>query len=67
MSSTEAEFSAACNAAKSILYVYSILDELEVLQHHDTTLFIDNNGALMMGNAQQPTRRTHHMDINKLQ
>jgi dUTP pyrophosphatase len=65
MSSTEAEFSAACDAAKSILYVRSILEELEVSQHHATTLFIDNNGALMMGNAQQPTRRTRHMDIKK--
>lgn len=65
MSSTEAEFSAACDAAKSILYVRSILDELGIEQHHATTLFIDNNGALMMGNAQQPTRRTRHMDIKK--
>ena len=31
-----------------------------------TPLYIDNNGALMMGNAQQPTRRTKHMDIRKL-
>ena len=51
MSSTEAEFSAACDAAKSILYVRSILEELQVSQHHATTLFIDNNGALMMGNG----------------
>ena len=65
MSSTEAEFSAACEAAKSILYIRSILDELGVQQYHATTLFIDNNGALMMGNAQQPTRRTRHMDIKK--
>jgi dUTP pyrophosphatase len=65
MSSTEAEFSAACDAAKSILYVRSILEELNVSQQHATTLFIDNNGALMMGNAQQPTRRTRHMDIKK--
>lgn len=65
MRSTEAEFTAACDAAKSILYVRSILDELNVTQIHATTLFIDNNGALMMGNAQQPTRRTRHMDIKK--
>jgi hypothetical protein len=30
-----------------------------------TILFIDNNGALMMGNAQQPTRRTRHLDLKK--
>ena len=57
-SSTEAEFTAACKAGKSILYVRSILDEIGLSQDEATPLFIDNNGALMMGNAQQPTRRT---------
>jgi uncharacterized protein Yka (UPF0111/DUF47 family) len=28
-------------------------------------LYEDNNGALMMANAQQPTQRTSHMDIKK--
>ena len=32
-------------------------------QDSATPLFIDNNGALFMGNAQQPTRRTKHMDL----
>ena len=63
MSSTEAEFTAACDAGKAILYVRSILNEIGVDQNEATTLFIDNNGALLMGNAQQPTRRTRHMDI----
>ena len=31
-------------------------------QHHATTLFEDNQGALMMATAQKPTRRTKHMD-----
>ena len=63
MSSTKAEFTAACDAAKAILYIRSILDEINVPQDEATTLFIDNNGALLMANAQQPTRRTCHMDI----
>ena len=63
LSSTEAEFTAACDAGKAILYVRSILDEIGIPQDEATTLFIDNNGALLMGNAQQPTRRTRHMDI----
>jgi hypothetical protein len=62
---TEAEFTAACDAGKAILYVHSILDEINIPQNNATTLFIDNNGALMMGNAQQPTRRTRHMDLKK--
>ncbi len=63
LSSTEAEFTAACDAGKAILYIRSILNEIGVPQNEATTLFIDNNGALLMGNAQQPTRRTRHMDI----
>ena len=65
LSTTEAEFTAACDAGKAILYVRSILDEINLPQDQATTLFIDNNGALMMGNAQQPTRRTRHMELKK--
>lgn len=61
LSSTEAEFTAACDAGKAILYVRSILDEINIPQHEATALYIDNNGALMMGNAQKPTPRTRHM------
>jgi hypothetical protein len=64
-SMTEAEFTAACDAGKAILYVCSILDEINMPQDMATTLYIDNNGALLMGNAQQSTRRTWHMDIKK--
>jgi hypothetical protein len=62
---TEAEFTAACDAGKAILYVRSILNEINMPQDAATILFIDNNGALMMGNAQQPTRRTRHLDLKK--
>jgi deoxyuridine 5'-triphosphate nucleotidohydrolase len=65
LSTTEAEFTAACDAGKSILYVRSILDEIKLPQEAATTLYIDNNGALMMGNAQQPTRRTRHIELKK--
>lgn len=62
-SSCEAEFTAACEAAKSICYVRSILDEINIPQTDATTLFIDNQGALLMADAQQPTKRTRHIDI----
>ena len=64
-SSTEAEFTAACDAGKMILFFRSILEDLGYEQTHATVLYEDNNGALMMANAQQPTRRTRHMDIKK--
>ena len=63
MSSTEAEFTAAAEAGKYILYVRSILDQLGIPQDEATTLYEDNQGALLMANAQQPTKRTRHMDI----
>ena len=65
LSTTEAEFTAACDAGKAILYVRSILDEINMPQDEATALYIDNNGALLMGNAQQPTRRTRHMELKK--
>ena len=63
LSSTESEFAAACDAGKAILYVRSILDEINMPQHEATVLYIDNRGALLMANAQQPTRRTRHVSM----
>jgi len=53
-SSTEAEFTAACDAGKMILFFRSILDDLGYEQA-DATVLYEDNGALMMANAQQPT------------
>ncbi len=64
-SSTEAEFTAACDAGKLILYFRSLLQDAGIEQQHATILYEDNNGALLMANAQQPTRCTRHMDIKK--
>lgn len=65
LSSTEAEFTAACDVGRAILYVRSILDQINLPQDNATPIFIDNNGAMLMANAQQPTRRTRHMDMRK--
>ncbi len=63
LSSTEAEFIAACEAAKVILYVRSIMEDLGIDQLQATTLYEDNQGALLMVNAGQPTKRTRHMEV----
>ncbi len=62
-STSEAEFIAAAEAGKQILYLRSILSELGLPQSHATVLLEDNQGALLMANAQKPTKRTRHMDI----
>ncbi len=38
---------------------------MNISQPDATILYEDNNGALLMANAQQPTRHTRHMDIKK--
>ena len=63
LSSTEAEFVAACDAGKQILYLRSILTELGYPQELPTVLYEDNMGALHMANAARPTKRTRHMDF----
>ena len=62
-SSTEAEFVAACDTAKMILFYRSLMEDIGLPQNDATVLFEDNNGALLMANAQQPTKRTRHIDI----
>ena len=63
LSSTEAEFVAASDTGKSILYIRSLLKELGYLPPTSTPLLVDNRGALHMVEAQAPTKRTRHVDI----
>ena len=63
LSSTEAEFMAACDAGRMCLFIRSILWDLDIPQEAATTVYEDNNGCTSMGNAQKPTARTRHIDI----
>jgi hypothetical protein len=65
LSSTEAEFAAAADAGKAALYLRSILNELGVEQLLPTVIYEDNNGARLMTNAQQPTRRMRHVELKQ--
>jgi hypothetical protein len=62
-SSTEAKFMAACNVGKMILFVQSILWDLNVPLEAPTLLYKDNDGCTAMGNAQKLTPQTHHINI----
>jgi hypothetical protein len=62
-SSTEAEFVAAYDTGKMILYIRSVLWDLDIPQVAATVLYEDNNACTGMGNAQQPTPCTRHIDI----
>ena len=62
-SSTEAEFMAAYDTGKMILFIRSVLWDLGIPQEAATVLYEDNDACTAMGNAQKPTPRTRHMDI----
>jgi hypothetical protein len=63
LSSTEAEFVAACDTAKLVLYFRSLINELDIPQDETTIIYEDNCGALLMVEAQQPTKNSRHIDI----
>jgi hypothetical protein len=61
--STESEFMAAYELGKMLLYVHSILWDLNVPQEAASRLYKDNDACTAMANAQKPTSHTRHMDI----
>ena len=63
LSSTEAEFVAASETGKMILYLRSLLHDLGYGIPEPTGLYIDNSGTTFMIGAQAPTKRTRHIDI----
>jgi hypothetical protein len=64
-SSTEAEFGFMTDAGKAALYIRSIMEELQLEQILPTQIAVDNRGAQRMTNAQQPTKRTRHVDMKE--
>ena len=62
-SSTEAEFIAAVQAAKTAKYLRSVLHELGIPQTDPTPLYEDNMAAIAMINERKPTPRSRHIDI----
>jgi hypothetical protein len=63
LSSTKAEFMAACDIGRMSLFIRSILWDLDILQEAATIAYKDSNGCTAVGNAQKPTARTSHIDI----
>lgn len=63
LSSTEAEFYAAVDAAKVIRYLRFILKEIDFAQTTPTPLYEDNKSTIRMINARVPTERSRHIDI----
>ena len=51
------------DAGKTAIYLRSILEEVSLEQLEPTEIEVDNRGARQLANAQQPTRRTRHIDM----
>jgi hypothetical protein len=64
-SSTEAELYTMVDGGKGGLYLRSLLEELGVEQIGPTEILCDNQGALKITNAQQPSKRTRHVEIKE--
>jgi hypothetical protein len=62
-SSTESEFMVVYKLGKALLYVRSLLWDLNVPQEAASRIYEDNDACTTMANAQKPTSRTRHMDI----
>ena len=63
LSSTEAELYALSEAAKTMLYIRNILEDLMVPQDNASILYEDNQGCVCVAESRKPTRRTRHVDI----
>ena len=62
LSSTEAEFYALTEAAKLVLYIRFVLEDLYVPQINPTVIYEDNCRCLQMNQALKPTKCTRHVE-----
>ena len=63
-SSTEAEFIAAVDAAKTAKYLRQILSQLGMPPEGPTKIYCDNSSAIhIINDNRMPTERTRHLDI----
>ncbi len=62
-SSTEAEYMSAYFTGKMILFVCSVIWDLNIPQEAVTLLYEDNDACMAMANAQKPTPCTRHIDV----
>lgn len=62
LSSTEAEFVAACEATEELMWLTSFLSELKIT-HKKPTMHVDNRSAIRIIRNNEMQRRSKHIDI----
>ena len=63
LSSTEAEYIAACELVKELIPIRRILQELGQIQNEPTQVLIDNQSTIKIANSEESTARTKHIDL----
>src|SRR5204863_8490380 len=64
LSSTEAEYIAASETAKSVIVIRGILIELGIIdEEFNFPLMIDNEEAIAIGDGEKVTRNARHIEI----
>jgi hypothetical protein len=63
LSSTEAEYYASSEAAKELLFIYNLIESMEIKLQMPITLLVDNTGAINLANNYSTGPRTKHIDI----
>lgn len=63
-STTEAEYIAACEAAKCVTWSRGLLEEIGVIQNKPTILFCDNAATEKLIKNPVIHRRTRHIGVN---
>ena len=63
LSSTESELYAACEAAKQVKYVRSVMNHLGFSLHQPTPIFEDNAATIAVSNNERATKRLRHVDL----
>ena len=63
MSSTETEYVAVSELAKSIKFVIQLLGELDIIVKIPIKIYMDNIGAIHLVNSRKTGNRNNHIDI----
>lgn len=63
LSTTEAEFMAACEGAKEAVWLHQLLRDVGCVQENPPTLYIDNQSAIRLIKNSELHQRTKHIDV----
>ena len=63
LSTTEAEYMAASDAVKEIIWTQDLLFELNMIEKKLAVLYQDNQGAIFLEKNNSNTQRTKHIDV----